>query len=465
MPIGRVSYSITMRLHLHPDDAGAIGRITTAVGGQGGGVTAVDVVRSGEERMVVDVTAKAWDDEHAERIVSAVADAEGVEVHDVTDRTFQVHEGGKLEVRSRISINTRDDLSLAYTPGVARVSQALVSRPDDARKFTIKGRTVAIVTDGSAVLGLGNIGPIGALPVMEGKAALFKEFADVDAWPVCLASQDNDEIVRTVELLVPVYGGVNLEDIAAPRCFDVEERLVASLDIPVFHDDQDGTAVVVLAALENALRLVGKKLGEVRICVIGAGAGGIATAELLLAEGAGDLVVVDSQGIIHTGRGDLQGKKRWLAEHSNRDGRQGELLHALDGADVLIGVSAPNLIEPDALERMADDAIVFALANPDPEVDPIGARKHATVVATGRSDYPNQVNNVLAFPGVFRGALDANASAFTRKMLVAAAKAIAGIVSDEELRASYIVPSPFNDRVAPAVARAVELVAREEHDS
>ncbi|MFN2557594.1 MAG: NAD-dependent malic enzyme [Nitriliruptorales bacterium] len=462
MPIGRVSYSITMRLHLHPDDPGAIGRVTTAVGEEGGGVTAVDVVQSSNERIVVDVTAKAWDDEHAERISAAVAGTEGVEVHDVSDRTFQVHKGGKLEVRARISIQTRDDLSLAYTPGVARVSQALVGKPEDARSFTIKGRTVAIVSDGSAVLGLGNIGPIAALPVMEGKAILFKEFADVDAWPVCLDTQENDEIVRTVELLAPVYGGINLEDVAAPRCFEVEERLVESLDIPVFHDDQDGTAIVVLAALENALRLVGKKLSEVRVAIVGAGAGGTASAELLLAQGVGDLVVVDTRGIIHRGRSDLQDKKRWLAEHTNHDGRQGELLDALDGADVLVGVSAPNLLDPDDLERMADDPIVFALANPDPEVDPAAAREKAAVVATGRSDYPNQVNNVLAFPGVFRGALDADARAFTQRMLVAAAQAIAGIVSDDELGATYIIPSPFNRKVAPAVAEAVELAAREE---
>ncbi|MDQ3932543.1 MAG: NAD-dependent malic enzyme, partial [Actinomycetota bacterium] len=311
-------------------------------------------------------------------------------------------------------------------------------------------------------LGLGDIGPLGALPVMEGKAALFKEFADVDAWPVCLATQDNDEIVRTVELLAPVYGGINLEDIAAPRCFEVEERLVASLDIPVFHDDQDGTAIVVLGGLCNALRLVGKKLSEVRVAVVGAGAGGVATAELLLAEGVGDLVVVDSQGIIHKSRANLQDKKGWLAEHTNHEGREGELIDALAGADVLIGLSAPNLLEPDDLRRMARDAIVFALANPDPEVDPVGAREHVAVVATGRSDYPNQVNNVLAFPGVFRGALDAEAGAFTQPMLVAAAKAIAGIVQEGELRAEYIIPSPFNGKVVPAVAEAVERAAREE---
>lgn len=462
MHIGRVSYSITMRLHLDPDDAGAIGRVTTAVGEQGGGVTAVDVVESDGERIVVDVTAKAWDEEHAERVAVAVGDVEAVEVYDVSDRTFQAHRGGKLEVRSRIAIRSRDDLAMVYTPGVARVSQTLVSKPEDARNFTIKGRTIAIVTDGSAVLGLGNIGPVGALPVMEGKAALFKEFADVDAWPVCLATQDDDEIVRTVELLASVYGGINLEDIAAPRCFEVEERLAASLDIPVFHDDQDGTAIVVLAGLCNALRFVGKKLSEVGVAVIGAGAGGVATAELLLAEGVGDLIVVDSHGIIHRGRQDLPDKKRWLAEHTNHEGREGELLDALDGADVLIGVSAPNLLEPDDLKRMAGDAIVFALANPDPEVDPTGAREHAAVVATGRSDYPNQVNNVLAFPGVFRGALDAGARAFTQRMLVAAAKAIAGIVSEEELRATYIIPSPFNEKVVPAVATAVESAARGE---
>jgi malate dehydrogenase (oxaloacetate-decarboxylating) len=454
MGIPSASYSITMRVHLGADPLG-IGRITTAVGEAAGTVVAVDIVESRPDLLVVDLTCNAVDARHADAITRAVGVIEGAEVHAVSDRTFLLHLGGKLEVASKVPLRTRDDLSMAYTPGVARVCRAIADNPADARKLTIKRNTVAVVTDGSAVLGLGNIGPEAAMPVMEGKALLFKQFAGVDAWPVCLATQDTDEIVRTVELLAPGYGGVNLEDIAAPRCFEVERRLRASLDIPVFHDDQHGTAIVVLAALANALRVVGKELASTRVVLSGSGAAGVAIIKILQAEGAGQVVACDRVGVLHKGRDHLDESKRWVAEHTNPDGQTGSLRDALAGADVFIGVSGPGILEPDDLRAMAADAIVFALANPDPEVDPAGARGHAAVVATGRSDEPNQINNVLAFPGVFRGALDAGARAITEAMKVAAARAIAACVRDEELRPDYIVPSVFDRAVAPGVAAAV----------
>jgi malate dehydrogenase (oxaloacetate-decarboxylating) len=458
MPIPSSSWSITMRVHLGADPLG-IGRITTAVGEAGGTVVAVDIVESHPNRLVVDLTCNAADARHAEAITAAVEAVEGAHVHKVSDRTFLLHLGGKLEVTSKVPLRTRDDLSMAYTPGVARVCQAIATNPADARRLTIKRNTVAVVTDGSAVLGLGNIGPAAALPVMEGKAVLFKQFAGVDAWPVCLDTQDTEEIVRTVELLAPMYGGVNLEDIAAPRCFEVERRLRASLDIPVFHDDQHGTAIVVLAGLINALRVVGKKLADVRLVLSGAGAAGVAIIKILQAEGIGEVVACDRAGIIHPGREGLDDSKRWVAEHTNRQRQTGTLKEALVGADVFVGVSAPNLLEPEDVAAMAPGAIVFALANPDPEVDPAGARRYAAVVATGRSDEPNQINSVLAFPGVFRGALDAEAREITEAMEVAAAEAIAGRVADEELRPEYIVPSVFDRGVAPAVAAAVREAA------
>jgi malate dehydrogenase (oxaloacetate-decarboxylating) len=454
MGIPSASYSITVRVHLGADPLG-IGRITTAVGQAAGTVVAVDIVESHPDRLVVDLTCNAADAGHAEAITAAVGAVEGARVHTVSDRTFLLHLGGKLEVASKVPLRTRDDLSMAYTPGVARVCQAIAEHPEDARKLTIKRNTVAVVTDGSAVLGLGNIGPAAALPVMEGKAVLFKVFAGVDAWPVCLATQDTDEIVRTVELLAPAYGGVNLEDIAAPRCFEVERRLRDSLDIPVFHDDQHGTAIVVLAALRNALRVVGKKLSEVRLVLSGAGAAGVAIIKILQAEGAREIVACDRAGVLHTGREGLDSSKRWVAEHTNPLRRTGSLREAVAGADVFVGVSGPNLLDPEDIATMADQAIVFALANPVPEVDPAGARRHAAVVATGRSDEPNQINNVLAFPGVFRGALDAQARSITEAMKVAAARAIAGRVHDDELRPDYIVPSVFDRAVAPEVAEAV----------
>jgi malate dehydrogenase (oxaloacetate-decarboxylating) len=454
------SYSITLRLHLDGDDPGAIGRVTTAIGAAGGAVVAMDFVDTHGEVLVVDVTANAGDSDHAERIRAAVEELDGVHVHRASDRTFLLHLRGKLEVQSTVPLNTRDDLSMAYTPGVARVCRAIAEDPEDARRLTIKGNTVAIVTDGSAVLGLGDIGPEAALPVMEGKAVLFKRFAGIDAWPVCLDVSDPEDIIRVVEAIAPVYGGINLEDIAAPKCFEIEERLRESLDIPVFHDDQHGTAIVVLAAMHNALRLVGKDLADVTVAMSGAGAAGVAIAKLLLREGVGDIVVADSRGILGPDRDGLNGSKAWLAANTNQQGRSGDLKRAIDGADVFIGVSGPDVLRPADLTVMASDSIVFALANPDPEVDPAGAREHAAVVATGRSDHPNQINNVLAFPGVFRGALDARARFITEEMKVAAARALADVIGPDELRAAYIIPSPFDERVAPAVAAAVRDEAK-----
>ena len=394
---------------------------------------------------------------HAEEITLALSKNSGLTVRKVSDRTFLLHLGGKIEVTSKVPLKTRDDLSRAYTPGVARICQAIVDDPADARRLTIKRNTVAVVTDGSAVLGLGNIGPAAALPVMEGKAALFKRFADVDAWPVCLDTQDVDEIVRTVQLIAPVYGGINLEDISAPRCFEIERRLRELLDIPVFHDDQHGTAIVVSAALRNALRLVNKELKDVKIVMSGAGAAGTAIARLLVLRGASQIVGFDKDGVISKSllRSDDE-MRNWFIDNSNPENYTGDISGAMKGADVFIGVSAPNVLAERDVASMAPNSIIFALANPDPEIDPVIARKYATVVATGRSDQPNQINNVLAFPGIFRGLLDANAHKITDKLLVAAAEAIADCVSPEQLNASFIVPSVFDPNVTKAVAAAVK---------
>ena len=455
------SSSLTMRLKVASEDSTAIGRITTAVGSVGGVVVALDMVDTGSALLTLDLTVHAGDAEHGEAIATAVGSVDGVEVHKISDRTFLMHLGGKLEVNPTVPLRTRDDLSMAYTPGVARICMAIHETPEDARRLTIKGNTVAIVTDGSAVLGLGDIGPMAALPVMEGKAALFKHFAGVDAWPVCLDTKDVDEIVAIVKAIAPVYGGVNLEDISAPRCFEIEERLRAELDIPVFHDDQHGTAIVVLAALRNALRVVGKELADVTVGLIGAGAAGLACSKLLVAEGVGDIIAGDRDGIIGPGSIATEPARQWFLEHTNRDGRTGDLLGVLDGADVFLGVSGPNIFAASELARMAKDPIVFALANPTSEVDPVEARRYAKVVATGRSDHPNQINNVLAFPGVFRGALDARARFITEDMKVAAARAIADVIAPEELRPDYIIPSVFNERVVKDVADAVRRVAAE----
>ncbi len=429
-------YGITIRVEGAPE-LQPVALITAAITGAGALITALDVVESLLEKVVIDVTCDTIDLEHAQEITNALTAHSGLTVRKVSDRTFLLHLGGKIEIQSKVPLKTRDDLSRAYTPGVARICQAIVEDPSDVRRLTMKRNTVAVVTDGSAVLGLGNIGPAAALPVMEGKAALFKRFADVDAWPVCLDTQDVDEIVRTVQLIAPVYGGINLEDISAPRCFEIEERLRDLLDIPVFHDDQHGTAIVVLAALTNSLKLVNKKLGEITIVMSGAGAAGTAIARLLTKSGAQKIVAFDINGSV-------------------TPGFTGNISDAMKGADVFIGVSAPNVLTESDVSSMAKGSIVFALANPDPEIDPVIARKYATVVATGRSDQPNQINNVLAFPGIFRGLLDANAHKITDELLIAAAEAIASCVSSSQLNASFIVPSVFDPQVVQKVAAAVK---------
>ncbi|MEV0237137.1 NAD-dependent malic enzyme [Nonomuraea sp. NPDC050786] len=449
-----VSYSITVRLEV-PAGGKAVSQLTHAVESAGGVVTALDVSNAGHEKLRIDVTCAARDTDHAQTIVDQLEAVEGVVIHKVSDRTFLMHLGGKIEMKSKVPLRNRDELSMAYTPGVARVSMAIARNKEDARRLTIKRNTVAVVTDGSAVLGLGNIGPEAALPVMEGKAALFKRFAGIDAWPICLDTQDVDEIVRTVQVIAPGFGGINLEDIGAPRCFEVERRLRELLDIPVFHDDQHGTAICVLAALTNALRVVNKSIENVKITMAGAGAAGNAVLRLLLAAGARNVVVCDYLGAVHRGRDDLDESLRWIADHTNAEGYSGDLRGAVKDADVFVGVSAPGILTGDDIATMAKDAVVFALANPEPEVSPDDAREHAAVVATGRSDYPNQINNVLAFPGVFRGLLDAQADGVTQEMLLAAAGALAAVVTPEELGPNYIIPSVFHPDVAAAVAAAV----------
>jgi malate dehydrogenase (oxaloacetate-decarboxylating) len=413
-------------------------------------------VESVLDRVVIDVTCDAIDANHAELVTAEISKNPNLNVRKVSDRTFLLHLGGKIEVSSKVPLKTRDDLSRAYTPGVARISQAIAKDPTDLRRLTIKRNTVAVVTDGSAVLGLGNIGPGAALPVMEGKAALFKRFADVDAWPVCLDTQDVDEIVRTVQIIAPVYGGINLEDISAPRCFEIEARLRELLDIPVFHDDQHGTAIVVLAALTNALTLVKKDLKNTKIVLSGVGAAGTAVARLLVAKGAKNIIGFDKDGLVYKDKGDSDPMRKWFVENCSPGDFSGSLTDAMVGADIFIGVSAPNVLSEADIKAMAKDAIVFALANPDPEIDPVIARKHAAVVATGRSDQPNQINNVLVFPGIFRGLLDGNITKITDDMLIRAAGAIASCVSSEQLNANFIVPSVFDQNVVQKVAAAVK---------
>ncbi|HEX6057396.1 MAG TPA: NAD-dependent malic enzyme [Gemmatimonadaceae bacterium] len=452
------SFSAILRVRLD-DKPGTFGRVATAIGETGALLGAIDLVRVEELHKVRDITVLAEDEAHIERVAAAVRAVDGVTVEAVSDRTFLLHLGGKLEIVSRVPLKTRDDLSMAYTPGVARVSRAIAEDPEKIWNLTIKRNTVAVVSDGTAVLGLGDIGPGGALPVMEGKAVLFKEFAGVDAFPLCLDTKDTDEIVRMVQGFAPVFGGINLEDISAPRCFEIERRLRETLDIPVFHDDQHGTAIVVLAALVNALQVVGKELATVRIVVTGVGAAGIAVTKILLAAGARDIVGCDRLGALVRDRGDLAEHKREYAELTNPRGFSGTADEALEGADVLIGLSQPGAVSAEAVGRMADRAIVFAMANPTPEVLPEEIEGTVEVIATGRSDYPNQINNVLAFPGVFRGALDVRARTINEEMKVAAAHALAGTISAKELSADYIVPSVFNRAVAPAVAAAVAQAA------
>lgn len=458
-PAPSISYSITVRLEV-PAGGTAVSDLTTAVEQAGGIVTALDVSASGADALQIDLTCAAGDTGHADRIVTALELLGDVAVRKVSDRTFLMHLGGVIETAPKHPLRNRDDLSMVYTPGVARICQAIAADREDARRLTVKRNTVAVVSDGSAVLGLGNIGPHAALPVMEGKAALFKRFGDVDAWPICLDTQDVDQIVETVAAMSPGFAGINLEDISAPRCFEIEARLSERLDIPVFHDDQHGTAVVVLAALRNALRVVGKELADVRIVLAGAGAAGTAVLKVVLAAGAEHVVVCDADGVVHADRPGLDPSLVWTAEHTNADGLTGSLRDVISGADVFVGVSAPNILSAEDVESMNPDAIVFALANPDPEIDPGVARRHAAVVATGRSDYPNQINNVLAFPGIFRGLLDAQARSVDSSILLAASDAIAASVRDDELNANYIIPSVFHhdvhDRVAAAIREAAD---------
>ena len=451
-------YAITIRVE-GPPSAQPVAEVTAAISAAGASITALDVVESFIDRVTVDVSCDALNSEHAERITAAISENPLLTVRKVSDRTFLLHLGGKIEVTSKVPLKTRDDLSRAYTPGVARISQAIAADPSDARRLTIKRNTVAVVTDGSAVLGLGNIGPEAALPVMEGKAALFKRFADVDAWPVCLDTQDVDEIVRTVQIIAPVYGGINLEDISAPRCFEVERRLRELLDIPVFHDDQHGTAIVVLAALTNALKFVKKNLADSKIVMSGAGAAGTAVARLLVECGAANIIGFDRDGLVFENKPDDDVMRTWFVDNCNPGEFRGSLSDAMVGADIFIGVSAPDVLTESDVASMAPGSIVFALANPEPEIDPVIARKYAAVVATGRSDHPNQINNVLAFPGIFRGLLDGRIHKITDEMLVAAAYAISNCVSADQLNANFIVPSVFDPRVVTSVAAAVRASA------
>jgi len=448
-------YGITIRVD-GPASAQPVSEITQAILAAGATITALDVVESVLDRVVIDVTCDAIDADHAETITATLSQNPNLNVRKVSDRTFLLHLGGKIEIASKVPLKTRDDLSRAYTPGVARISQAIAKDPSDLRRLTIKRNTVAVVTDGSAVLGLGNIGPGAALPVMEGKAALFKRFADVDAWPVCLDTQDVDEIVRTVQIIAPVYGGINLEDISAPRCFEIEARLRELLDIPVFHDDQHGTAIVVLAALTNALKLVKKDLKSSKIVLSGVGAAGTAVARLLVAKGAKNIIGFDKDGLVFEDKGESDPMRKWFVTNCSPGSFRGDIHEAMKDADVFIGVSAPNVLNEADIKSMAKGAIVFALANPDPEIDPALARKHAAVVATGRSDQPNQINNVLAFPGIFRGLLDSGITKITDSMLVLAADAIASCVAEEQLNANFIVPSVFDLNVVQKVAAAVK---------
>lgn len=450
------SFSVTLRLQI-PNRVGMLASVTQAIALTGGNLGQIDLIEQSRQESIRDITVDAASTEHAETIVQGVKELPDIQVIDVYDRTFNLHRGGKISIVSRIPLKSVSDLAMAYTPGVGRICKAIAENPEEVYNLTIKQNTVAIVTDGSAVLGLGNLGPEAALPVMEGKAMLFKEFAGLDAFPICLDTQDTDEIVKAVKNIAPVFGGVNLEDIAAPRCFEIEKRLRAELNIPIFHDDQHGTAIVTLAALFNSLKLIQKSIADIRIVINGAGAAGIAIARLLRKAGAETILMCDSKGIISTNRPDLTAEKLEFAVKA-----QGTLAGAVQGADVFIGVSAPGVLTPEMVQGMTKDAIVFAMANPIPEIQPELVPKNVTVMATGRSDYPNQINNVLAFPGVFRGALDCRARTITTNMCLQAASAIASLVKPADLNREHIIPSVFDQRVATAVAAAVQQAAREE---
>ncbi len=449
-------YSITLRLRLE-HKPGVLGLVTSTIGNAGGSIGAIDIVEAGFDNLVRDITIAASNDQHAQEIVESVKALPGVSFIHFSDRVFLLHLGGKIEVKSKIPLQTRADLSLAYTPGVARVCMAIHDDPAKVFTLSIKRNSVAVVTDGTAVLGLGDIGPAAAMPVMEGKAMLFKEFANIDAFPLCLDTRDVDQIVATVKAIAPGFGGINLEDISAPRCFEVERRLREELDIPVFHDDQHGTAVVVLAAAINALRVTGKSLETAKVVVSGAGAAGTACARMLVAAGVRHLIGCDIHGVIHHER--TEPGIQWWVENTNPENHHGKLTDVINGADLFLGVSSGGILSGEMVSRMAREPIVFALANPTPEISPEEAAPYAKVIATGRSDYPNQINNVLCFPGIFRGALDCRASEINESMKLAAAHAIADCISDVELSADYIIPSVFNRRVTSAVAAAVEEAA------
>ena len=448
------SYSLSLRLKI-PNRAGMLARITQAIADAGGNLGDLTLISRSRHSLVRVLHVDASSEDHVEDIVNAVKAVEDIEILEICDRTFQIHEGGKISVESKLELNNQDDLAMAYTPGVGRVCLEIAEHPDRVFDLTIKGNTIAIVTDGSAVLGLGNLGPAGALPVMEGKALLFKKFAGLDAFPICLDTQDTDAIITAVKQLAPVFGGINLEDISAPRCFEIEARLRKELDIPVFHDDQHGTAIVTLAALINALKLVNKTLPTVKVVINGAGAAGVAITKLLQRAGASRIVLCDSKGILSHSRDDLNPQKREVAVEDS-----GTLADAMVGADIFLGVSAPGVVSVAMVESMAKDPIVFAMANPIPEIQPELVADKVAVMATGRSDYPNQINNVLAFPGVLRGALDCRAREITPSMYLEAALAIADLVSPQELSRDHIIPSVFDDRVASAVASAVKHAAR-----
>ena len=460
-PSVSAQYSVVVRVEVDARQE-PLGKLTASIAEAGGALQGVDLVpgAGGEGRRVREFTIDARDQRHWEQIMRAIGSTRGARVLSYVDRTMAMHRGGKIEQHNKYPLKTRDDLSMAYTPGVARVCTEIADDRSKAFEFTIKKNTVAVVSDGSAVLGLGDIGPEAAMPVMEGKAMLFKEFAGVDAFPICLSTNKPDEIVRAVELLAPTFGGINLEDISAPRCFEIEDRLKESLDIPVFHDDQHGTAVVVMAALFNALKIVDKKPADLRVLVVGLGAAGVAVTKMMLAVGVRHVIGCDRRGALSTERedyqsGDMHPAKRWYAENSNPEKLSGEPADVIDGCDLFIGLSGPGIIPPEALGKMAKDPIVFAMANPNPEVMPEEAEPYVRIMATGRSDYPNQINNVLCFPGIFRGALDAGAPAITEEMKLAAAQGVANVVTEEDLSEDYIIPSVFNREVAPAVAEAV----------
>ncbi|MDO9356473.1 MAG: NAD-dependent malic enzyme, partial [Solirubrobacteraceae bacterium] len=456
-------YSVVLRVEID-DSPGAVTRLVDAIVACEGEVVANDVVSAERGRSVRDVVVNCSSSLHQQTLRDLLDAVEDVRVLGLTDRTFALHHGGKLSSEAAAPLRTRDDLAMAYTPGVARVCEAIHRDKAKAFDYTIKRNTVAVVSDGTAVLGMGDIGPEAAMPVMEGKCVLFKEFAGVDAFPICLDTKDTEEIIRTVKLMAPTFGGINLEDISAPRCFEIEDRLKAELDIPVFHDDQHGTAIVTLAAVYNALKLIDKRIEDLRVLCVGIGAAGVAVTKILMNAGVRDVIGCDRQGALSTTRpdyidGSMNSMKRWYAENSNPGKVLGSPKDVIDDIDLFIGLSGPGVIEAKDLSRMARDAMVFAMSNPDPEVNPEEAAPYVRILATGRSDYPNQINNVLAFPGIFRGAMDVRARAITEEMKIAAARAIADAVPADQLREDFIIPSVFDREVAPAVAAAVALEA------